>query len=128
MHTDNLLANAVTRGDQLSARLRERLTSPTSLAQPYIAEIRGGGMFWGIEFEIDDATATKLSKNGDTFAMAVQRTAFTNGLITMGMHGGIDGSRGDVLMLAPSLNITEAEVEKVVDLTVQSIEDVIRIL
>jgi len=128
IHSENLLANARVRGDQLSARLRAKLTSPTSIARPYIAEIRGGGAFWGIEFEIDDATAAKFAKDGQRFAIVVQQTAFENGLVVMGMYGGIDGSKGEVILLAPPLNVTEAEVDKIADIFVQSVEQVVRTL
>lgn len=49
-----------------------------------------------------------------------------NGLVIIGMSGGIDGQRGEHCMLAPPYNVTEAEVDKIVDLFVQSVEEAVQ--
>ncbi|KIY45666.1 PLP-dependent transferase [Fistulina hepatica ATCC 64428] len=114
----NLLENIEIQGAYLGQLLRERLLAPGSVAAPYVFDIRGNGGFWAIEFDRSD------------LAMPMQRCAFEKGLIIMGMTGGssIDGKIGSHLILAPAYIATKDDIEKIVDLTVRSIEEVIKAL
>lgn len=107
--------------------LKERLQSPNALAAPYIFDVRGAGAFFGIEFEFSDLEARRIDMKGHQFAMVAQACCFKNGLVAMGMVGGstLDGSKGDVLILGPAYNATTEEIEKIVDIFVRSIEEVL---
>src|ERR1700761_7024890 len=95
--------------------LKERLQGPNSPAAPFTFDIRGGGGFWGIEFDFDGPEAAGLDFRGGQFAMLLQAHALENGLVIMGMTGGasLQGNKGDVILLAPAYNVTAQEVEKI---------------
>ena len=59
--------------------------------------------------------------------MLVQARALQNGLIVMGMVGGanLEGTKGDHIILAPAYNITKQEIEKIVDIFVKSVEEIL---
>lgn len=65
---------------------------------------------------------------GEAFAMLVQARALRNGAIVMGMVGGanLEGTKGDHVILAPAYNITKEEIEKIVDIFVGSVEEILR--
>jgi len=108
--------------------LNERLRGPNSLAAPYTFDIRGGGLFWGVEFDFESPEARKVDMKGKAFAMEVQARALENNMVIMGFTGGasIEGNKGNHVMLSPAYNITKEEVEKIVDVLVQSIEQVLQ--
>ena len=64
---------------------------------------------------------------GRQFAMLVQARALKNGLIVMGMVGGanLEGTKGDHIILAPAYNVTKEEIEKIVDIFVKSVEEIL---
>ncbi|KAH7913854.1 hypothetical protein BJ138DRAFT_1177757 [Hygrophoropsis aurantiaca] len=125
---EDLLTNLNKQGELLGRLLRERLQSPNALAAPYTFDVRGQGGFWGIEFDFDGPTVQKVDLKGQQFAMVVQARCLTNGLIAMGMAGGsnLQGTKGDHMMLAPAYNITSEEIEKIVDIFVATVEEVLK--
>ncbi|KAI0730609.1 PLP-dependent transferase [Earliella scabrosa] len=128
---EKLLENVKVQGAHLEARLRERLLGPNARARPYVFDVRGGGMWWAVEFDFAEgeggAEAAKKGYEGKTFAMDVQARAMENGLVIMGFTGGssLDGLKGNHCMLSPAYNVTTEEVEKIVDLFVGSVEEVL---
>jgi len=126
--SENLLENANTQGQYLAELLRKKLQSPNAIAAPYTFDIRGGGMFWGIEFDFTSPDAAKLDLKGGQFAMILQARCLQNGLIIMGFTGGanIEGTQGNHCILAPAYNVTRTEVEEIVKRFVESVEEVIR--
>ncbi|MGY2063253.1 aminotransferase class III-fold pyridoxal phosphate-dependent enzyme, partial [Nocardia gipuzkoensis] len=85
---DDILGNVVRRGAQIS----ERLAPLTD--NPFVAEVRGRGMMWGVEL-VDPQTGAPAGK----LASAVQANALHRGLIVE------IGGRGDaVVRLLPPLN------------------------
>lgn len=105
--------------------LRERLSGPNSLALPYTFDVRGGGGFWAVEFDFGNST---VNFKGGSFAFLVQARAMQNSLIVMGFGGGanLEGTKGDFIILAPAYNVTKEEIEKIVDIFVNSTEEVLR--
>ncbi|KAH9172969.1 PLP-dependent transferase [Lactarius sanguifluus] len=122
---ENLLANGRQTGEYLGQLLRERLLSPKSLARPFTFDIRGGGSFWAVEF---DFSGTEERRETKQFAMAVQARCLENGVIVMGMPAGanVEEREGGHIMFAPAYNITGSEVERVVEVFVSSVEDIVR--
>lgn len=127
---ENLLANCRVQGAKLVALLRSRLQGPNAPAAPFTFDIRGGGGFWGIEFDFTtpEAAAAGLDFKGKKFATLVLATCMAKGLIIMGLSGGanVEGTLGDFCILAPPYNVTEEEVEKIVDIFVASVEEVLQ--
>lgn len=97
-----------------------------ALAAPYTFDIRGGGGFWGIEF--DFTSATNLDFGKDAFAFRVQARALELGLVVIGMTGGsnLEGTKGDHVILAPAYIVTKEQIEEIAAIFVQSVEDVLK--
>lgn len=89
---DNLLENCRAQGEYLSSLLKERLQGPNTIAASYTFDIRGGGLFWGIEFDFPAEVEDKTK----SFGMLVQARALELGLVIMGFTGGanLEGTKG----------------------------------
>jgi len=126
--SENLLENVRTQGPYLGSLLRERLQSPNAPAAPFVFDIRGGGAWWGIEFDFTSPEAARLDFKGQAFAMLVQARCLEKNLIVMGMTGGsnLEGTVGDHLMLSPAYNVTKGQVEQIVDIFVEGIEEILK--
>jgi E3 ubiquitin-protein ligase TRIP12 len=124
---ENLLENGRQTGEFLAQLLRERLQSPGAVAQPFVFDVRGGGSFWAVEFDLTGPEGKGLDLKGRQLAMVVQARCLEKGLIVMGMTGGANmkGTEGDLIIFAPAYNITEKEVERVVEIFVESLEEVL---
>jgi len=124
---EDLLTQCKKNGEHMLALLKERLQSPNSLAAPYTFDVRGAGAFFGIEFDFSSPETRRVDMKGQQFALVVQACCLKNGLVAMGMAGGstLDGSKGDHLILGPAYNATTEEIEKIVDIFVTSIEEVL---
>ncbi|KAL0579002.1 hypothetical protein V5O48_002997 [Marasmius crinis-equi] len=126
--SENLLENCRKQGAYLASLLKDRLQGANSPAKPYVFDIRGGGLFWGIEFDFDTPEAIKaIDLKGQGFAMLVQAQALEKGLVIMGFAGGsnLEGTKGSHVLLSPAYNVTKEEIEKIVDVLVDSIEEVL---
>ncbi|CAG7853767.1 Uncharacterized aminotransferase YodT [Serendipita indica DSM 11827] len=125
----NLLERAHQVGIYLERRLRDRLVlSPNAICKDYVFDIRGGGCFWAIELQVPDQSVYDkwfIGRGKERLGGRVQAQAMKNGLVIIGMSGGIDGAKGDHLILAPAYNMTDAEIDEVVDKLVSSIEQVL---
>ena len=111
----------------MAGLLRERLLSPNAIAAPFTFDIRGGGGFWGIEFDFSDPTTARVDFRGQHFNPLVQARCFSNGLAVMAFGGNecLGQKFGEFCLLAPAYNVTKAEVERIVDLFVLSVEQVL---
>ena len=76
-------------------RLRERFGE-----HPHVGDIRGRGLFWGIELVEDRATKKPFDPALKLHAR-VKRKAMQAGLMCYPMGGTIDGEHGDHVLLAP---------------------------
>lgn len=116
---ENLLANNLKQGAYLFSLLQSRLLAPKCLAAPYVFDIRGGGLWYGIEFVVPTEKFPTQK-----FAMLVQARCMDNDLIIMGFTGGadIEGKTGDHCMLSPAYNVTREEVGDEFNLPVLSSE------
>lgn len=116
---DHLLENVQARGEQLRAALREALG-----AHPNIGDIRGRGLFVGIEFVQDKASKAVLDPALKTHAK-LKKQAMVNGLMMYPMGGTIDGVHGDHILLAPPFICTAADIDEIVARVVRTIRDVL---
>ncbi|KAF8557697.1 hypothetical protein OG21DRAFT_1434490 [Imleria badia] len=124
---ENLLPKVVQNGELMKELLRQGLLAEGAIAKPFTFDIRGRGAFWGIEFDFSGHEA-KFDFKRQTFAMLVQARCLENGLIAMGMNGGAntEGSRGDHLILGPAYNATTEEIKKIVEIFVESVDEILR--
>lgn len=106
---ENLLENVRKCGTVLRSVLEERLGP-----HPNVGEIRGRGLFLGVEFVSDRSTKTPFDP-ALKLHLAVKREAMARGLICYPMGGTIDGRHGDHVLLAPPFIIDERHVTEIVD-------------
>jgi len=105
---EGLLARVRETGAVLERELRRALGD-----HPHVGDIRGRGLFWGVEFVADRATREPFDPSLRLHAR-IKRTAFEAGLMCYPMGGTLDGRRGDHLLLAPPFNIEAAQVDEIV--------------
>lgn len=115
---DNLLANVLARGEQLRAELQSAFAD-----YPYVGDIRGRGLFVGVEFVADRATKATLDPALKTHAK-LKATAKQNGLLVYPMGGTVDGVRGDHALLAPPFICAAADISQIVERFAQSVREV----
>ena len=106
---ENLLANVQARGEQLRAALRARFAD-----HAHVGDVRGRGLFIGVELVADRATKAPLAPACKTHAR-VKAEAMQRGLMVYPMGGTIDGRRGDHILLAPPFIATAQDIDAIVE-------------
>tara|TARA_R110002096_G_scaffold51390_2_gene134369 strand:+ start:21047 stop:22372 length:1326 start_codon:yes stop_codon:yes gene_type:complete len=81
---------------------------------PNVGDIRGRGLFQGIELVADRETKTPFDSSR-AIAGKIKKHAFEAGLICYPMPGTRDGKSGDHILLAPPFIITEDQIGEVVE-------------
>jgi adenosylmethionine-8-amino-7-oxononanoate aminotransferase len=89
-----------------------------------VGDIRGRGYFLAIEL-VQDRTSKSPFDAGLKLHLAIRQQALENGLICYPVGGNVDGIGGDVVILAPPYNATEAELAEIVEKTARSIRQVL---
>jgi len=105
---EDLLANVQARGAQLARALDDRLGN-----HRHVGDIRGRGLFWGIELVADRAAKAPFDP-GLKLNARVKREAMARGLMCYPMGGTIDGRQGDHVVLAPPYIVNSAEIAEAV--------------
>ncbi len=116
---DNLLDNVKKMGELLIGNLQSAIGN-----HPNIGDIRGRGLFIGLEIVKDRATKSAFDPEMKINAK-IKARAQENGLCIYAMGGTIDGKNGDHLMLAPPFIITPAHVDKMVTILQKSVKDIL---
>ena len=99
------------RAARVGAYLRARLEP--LVEHPLVGDVRGLGLMLGLEFVQDKATKAPFPPEL-RLAARVAEAALARGLFVYPGSGTVDGERGDHLMVAPPLVITEAECDELV--------------
>ncbi len=84
----------------------------TLACHPAVGDVRGAGLLAGIELVLDRATREPMPRAW-RFAERLADRAREEGLLVWPNAGHADGTRGDLLMLAPPLTITREEVTEI---------------
>lgn len=107
---ENLLDNVSKQGAYLQRRLREVLGD-----HPNVGDIRGKGLFWGLEFVKDKETKEpfdrELEVSSQIFDLAISDPY--NIFIYPG-GGSVDGIRGDHIIISPSYRVTKEDIDDIV--------------
>jgi hypothetical protein len=90
-----------------------------------VGDIRGRGFFQAIELVADRNTRKPFEGERKLF-MKIRQRAFENGLICYPVGGNVDGINGDVVIIAPPYNASEAELAEIADKTAASIRQVLK--
>jgi len=106
------------RGAFFSEQLHQRFGQ-----HPHIGDIRGRGLFWGLEIVEDRDTKTPFDPSRG-LAGKIKKAAFAEGLACYPMSGTRDGRVGDHVLLAPPFIATEAELTGAIDCLTRAVNDV----
>ena len=90
---------------------------------PIVGDIRGLGLFAGVEF-VRDRETRKPFDAGLKVNVRVANRAFAKGLITYPGGGGADGIQGDHSLLAPPFTITEGQIDDMVAILDEAVAEV----
>lgn len=111
-----LVSRVADMGDRLEAVLQDRFGN-----HRHVGDIRGRGLFRGIELVADRASKTPFDP-GHKLHARVRACAMEQGLICYPMGGTMDGSRGDHVLLAPPFIIEEPQLEELADKLFSAVE------
>jgi adenosylmethionine-8-amino-7-oxononanoate aminotransferase len=109
LHEDGVLKKVAPLGTALERRLKEAFGE-----HPHVGDIRGRGLFWGIEIVEDRATKKPFDPKLRMHAR-LKRKALDAGLMCYPMGGAIDGVQGDHVLLAPPFILDESQLDELVD-------------
>ena len=109
LHDDGVLSKVKPLGQKLEVRLRDHFKE-----NPHVGDIRGRGLFWGVELVEDRATKKPFDPKLRMHAR-VKRAALQAGLMCYPMGGAIDGVQGDHVLLAPPFIADETQLDELVD-------------
>ncbi|RPB03321.1 aminotransferase [Choiromyces venosus 120613-1] len=114
----SLVSNVARMGKYLSNLLKSKLGD-----HPYVGDIRGKGLFWGLEF-----VENKTTKEPFDPKLGVSMRVFQKGMDT-GMsfypgNGTADGVKGDHVLIAPMYDVTEEDCDFIVGKVLGVIEAV----
>lgn len=119
IESDQLLPAVRERGEQLRAELREALKD-----HPNLGDVRGRGLFVGVEFVRDRATKEPLDPAARTHVQ-LKKQAMSHGLLMYPMGGTVDGVKGDHVLLAPPFICTPNDISTIVDRFVTTVRSVL---
>ena len=115
-----LAVQKVIRRDGLVAKVREdgayfaKRLAATIGSHPNVGDIRGRGLFMGVEL-VADRVSKRPFEPAARLNAKVKAEAMARGLMVYPMGGTIDGERGDHVLLAPPFIATRAELDTIVD-------------
>ncbi len=81
---------------------------------PHVGDIRGRGLFWGLEIVKDRQTKEPFASDAMLHAK-IKKAAMQEGLICYPGGGTIDGKRGDHILFAPAFIIEHQHIDELVD-------------
>src|SRR3954454_2567057 len=117
---EELLGRVEKAGARLMALLSERFGN-----HPNVGDIRGRGLLQAMELVADRSTKAPFDP-----ALAVHQRAkaeaFARGLLIYPSGGTVDGRSGDHILLAPPYNVSDEELDTIVDLLAETLKSVLR--
>lgn len=112
----NLMPRVREMGDKLQAALEAKFGQ-----HPHVGDIRGRGLFRGIEL-VEDRDTKKPFDSSRKLAPKIKKFAFENGLICYPMPGTRDGRNGDHVLLAPPFILEDKHIDEIVEKLSAAIE------
>lgn len=113
---ENLLDNVRARGAELFALLGDKLG-----AHPHIGDIRGRGLFAGLEL-VADRDGAEPFPPGPELPARLKAAAMELGLMIYPGSGTIDGARGHHILLAPPFICESKHIEELADKLTRAID------
>jgi len=109
LRRERLVERVAARGPEVRAALAEALAG-----SPMVAEVRGQGFLFGIEYA-DPSDGASFLDPALGVAPRIDQDALRRGLIVYSTQPTADGYAGDQTLLAPAFNATDAELETMVE-------------
>jgi len=104
-----LLSNVKKQGKALNTMLHEALDE-----NPYVGDIRGRGLFVGIELVCNKETKQPFDSSVG-LCKKIKLNAMERGLMCYPMGGTVDGKKGDHILLAPPYIVQTSHLEQIVE-------------
>ncbi|MGF1553872.1 MAG: aspartate aminotransferase family protein [Paracoccaceae bacterium] len=104
----DLLAAVRERGGRLRAALEAAFGD-----HPHVGDIRGRGLFLGLEL-VEDRAAKRPFDPAHGVAATLKREAFARGLMVYPMGGTVDGRVGDHVLIAPPFVLEDTQIPEIV--------------
>jgi adenosylmethionine-8-amino-7-oxononanoate aminotransferase len=123
LRRDDLVAACAVQGKKLQHLLNDQFRN-----HPHVGDIRGRGLFIGVELVRDRTTKAVFDPRHKLHAR-IKQIAMAQGLLCYPMGGTIDGKHGDHVLLAPPFIVNDDELQIIVnrlalaiDLGVQAVD------
>ncbi len=116
---NDLIDNVNNMGKKLQESLLKNFAN-----HPNIGDIRGRGLFWGLEL-VADCTTKKPFDHNLQIHNAIKKQAMSEGLICYPSGGTIDGKNGNHILLAPPFIINEGHISEIVEKLGNALDKVI---
>ncbi len=116
---EGLVAASASKGNRLRQLLDERLGG-----HPNVGEIRGRGLLQGVEL-VGDRESRLPFPRASQVTESVVRAARDAGVLLYWGTGNANGTDGDQILLGPPFVVTDAELERIVDVLGNAIEAVV---
>ena len=117
IENDHLLDNVRQQGQKLHDLLNECLGQ-----HPHVGDIRGRGLFMGVELVADRDRKTPFESSRQMHSK-IKKAAMQRGLMCYPMGGTIDGQRGDHILLAPPFIVNDTHIAELVDKLSGALQD-----
>ncbi|MGO9453570.1 MAG: aspartate aminotransferase family protein [Candidatus Binataceae bacterium] len=118
MERERLVERSAEVGARLGAQLREELSG-----HPMVGDIRGSGLFWGVELVHDKATRMPFAPE-KRVTNRVLGAALRRGLFFYPSSGMAGKGAGDALMLTPPFIIGDPEIEFIIRTTRDALDEI----
>ncbi|KAI9736210.1 MAG: hypothetical protein M1834_001095 [Cirrosporium novae-zelandiae] len=115
---DNILENVRRMGALLEKLLKEHIAP-----LPYVGNVRGRGLFWGVEFMKDKESKTPFPPK-DSFGHKVREAGLDLGVNVLEPMGASGALSVETVIVCPPYIVTEKELVKIINLLKQAIEKV----
>jgi len=108
LHEDGLLRRVAPLGALMERKLRDAFGD-----HPHVGDIRGRGLFWGLELVSDRASKRPFDPKQRVHAR-IKKEALNAGLMCYPMGGTLDGVQGDHVLLAPPFILEAVQLDELV--------------
>ena len=114
---DQLLGRVRSQGAKFKNMLEDRFGD-----HPNIGEIRGRGLFWGLEI-VKDKNTKEPFPAALNLAGKIKTDILENGMLSYPSQGCVDGISGDHILLAPPYTVTDEELETILEITSKCLQN-----
>jgi adenosylmethionine-8-amino-7-oxononanoate aminotransferase len=121
---DELVSGDLVQASRVKGRYLLRALDAALGQHPHVGDIRGRGLFAGIEFVADRATKRPFPA-GDLVARRLTAAALRRGLLVYPSTGCAGEDGGDALLLGPPFTISESQLNEVAGILAAVAEEVL---